>query len=109
MERCPPPRTEGSSGTMDNWSTMIKCIFTSNDRMSEVYEDDAGKLYLVALCAGIAWMHVGIVLDDVETAEFRGGDTKSIDALARQMCFDFASFKSRTIPDAIRQQISGRP
>jgi hypothetical protein len=71
--------------------------------MCDVY-DDGGRLYLVALCAGIAWSQVGIVLDEAEAADFRGRP-ESADDIARQMCFDFTPFKDRAVPENVQQEI----
>ncbi len=82
----------------------MKAVFTSPDGMCDVYEDDQGQLYLAALCAGIAWNHVGITLDAGEAAAFRSRP-ESVLSLARSMCFDFAPFRARAIPESVQKEI----
>ena len=70
----------------------------------DVYEDEAARLYLVVLCQGIAWTRIGVILtpDEVELFRVSAG---SLAGLARDLCRDFASYKNREIPEAIRRQI----
>jgi hypothetical protein len=82
----------------------MKRIFTSHDSMIDVFEDNQGGLYLVALCAGIAWTRIGIVLNESEVKDFRVRP-ESVQEIARQMCFDFTPFRSRAVPEDVQRTI----
>lgn len=82
----------------------MKKIYTGNSGYSDVFEGDDGTYYLLILCGGIAWGHVGIVMNEEEKSAF-ARDPKSIDLVARSMCNDFAPFRGREIPEAIRSSL----
>lgn len=79
-------------------------LYTSQDGYVDVFQDDAGTMYLVVLCGGIAWTHLGIVMNEQERADF-AADPTSVNAVARRMCYDFDPFKDRQVPEPLRSQM----
>jgi hypothetical protein len=79
----------------------MRKIYTGNDGYCDVFEDEAGTLYLVNLCGGLVWGRVGIVMNADERDTFRRVPS-SIDALAQRMCRDFKPFEGREIPEPLR-------
>jgi hypothetical protein len=84
----------------------MKKVHTGNSGYLDVFEDDDGEMYLVVLCAGIAWTHVGIVMNSEERLAFLT-DPSSVDELARRMCFDFTPFRNRAVPENLRPLLTG--
>lgn len=84
----------------------ISRIYSGQSGFCDVYQDDQGRVYLVALCAGIAWTQVGIVMTDDEVREFTK-HAAFADALALKLCKDFEPYKGRAIPADVRDTILG--
>jgi hypothetical protein len=84
----------------------MKKIYTGNEGYAFVYQADDGTMYLVAICAGLLWRQVGIIMSPEERAAYLA-DPSSIDAIARSMCYDFEPFRNRAVPENLRSQMKG--
>ena len=82
----------------------MKKLYMSPSGYIDVFQDDAGTMYLVALCAGLAWHHLGIIMNDQERADFLA-DPSSVEAVAKRMCFSFKPFEDREVPEHLRSQM----
>ena len=83
---------------------MKKIYAETRPFICDVFEGDDGQIYLVALCAGIAWGRVGIVMNPAEVAEFRARPAFAPE-LARKLCKDFDPYKGRAIPADVEKLI----
>jgi hypothetical protein len=82
----------------------MKKLYTDQLGFVKVYEDDAGAMYLVVVCAGIVWSHTGIIMNDQERADFLA-DPSSVHPLAKRICYSFTPFKDRPVPEHLRAQM----
>jgi hypothetical protein len=84
---------------------MVTKVFSSRNPFCEVVRDsETREYYLIALCAGIAWAHVGIKMSEKEVADFRA-DARSVEGIAKMMCYDFTPFRARAISEAERDHL----
>jgi hypothetical protein len=83
----------------------MKKLYSETDPfICDVFEGDDGQMYLVALCGGIAWGRVGVVMTAEEVVEFRTRPAFAPE-LARKLCKDFAPYKDRAIPEDVEKLI----
>jgi hypothetical protein len=82
----------------------MKRTFLGTKFSCDVFEDESGQRYLVALCGGIAWTRVGIVMNEAEDAEFRQRPAFA-EELARKLCYDFDPYRDRAIPEHLQNAI----
>jgi hypothetical protein len=69
-----------------------------------VFDDVSCSYYLLALCGGIAWGHVGIKMNEQEIQAFQQAPS-SVEAVARAMCRDFSQFADRSVPEDVQHSI----
>jgi hypothetical protein len=83
---------------------MKKIYSETTPLICDVFEENDGATYLVALCAGIAWGRLGIVMNSEEVAEFRARPSFAPE-LARKLCKDFDPYRERAIPENVQKRI----
>jgi hypothetical protein len=82
----------------------IQKVYSSPNCLCDVLQDAEGRMYLVALCAGIAWSRVGLVMSIAEVEAFRTRPAFA-EELGLQMCKNFDPFRRRAISDSVRDAI----
>jgi hypothetical protein len=82
----------------------VKSIHFREQSLSQMFEDEEGRFYLVAFCPRVMWYRIGIVMTPEEVAEFRSRP-EILDELSYRLGRNFAEFEDRKVPDEVRDII----